>query len=94
MWNRTLEPFITLIPFARFQPIVFNHPLHPTSIHIGIYLPTAGLETEFVHKISTMEAAINDMLNDYPGATVFLQGDTIASFTPRSGNKRDILFQS
>ena len=34
------------------------------------------------------------MLNDYPGATVFFRGDANASFTPRSCNKRDILFQS
>ena len=94
-WKRHLDPFISTVSVAssRFLPIIFDHPHHPTTIHIAVYLPTAGLEDEFVHELSLMEATIDDLLDKHPTATVFIRGDANACFTLRTGNRRDALFR-
>jgi len=96
MWKKNLDPYITriVVPSSRFQPIIFNHPNHPVSIHIGIYLPTSGLDREFIHEISLLEAAIENILQSHPSALIYLRGDANAALPHRPGNRRDMLFTS
>ena len=52
-----LDPFITVIPVTtnRFLIIVLNIPDYPITVHINVYLPTSGLDEEFVHELSKHE---------------------------------------
>ena len=63
------------------------------TIHVGIYLPTSGLDAEFVHEISKLENTIDDLSDKYPQACIFIRGDANASLALRKGNKRDSLFK-
>ena len=93
-WKKSLDQFITTVnvPSSRFLPIIFNHPDHPLTIHIAVYLPTAGLDDEFVQELSLMEATIDTLVDKHPTATIFIRGDANASLQLRPGNKRDPLF--
>ena len=94
-WKKYLDPYISTINVdsSRFLIFVFNHPNYPKTIHVSVYLPTAGLENEFIEEISKLEASLDHLAAEHPDATVFIRGDANASLTPRPGNKRDTLFR-
>ena len=77
---------------SRFLVLILNHPNLPKTIHISIYLPTSGLDNDYVEELSKLEATVLDLLDEHPDATVYIRGDANASLAPRPGNKRDILF--
>ena len=49
MWRKALDAFITPLyaPSSSLLPILFTPPGSPPSIHIAIYLPTAGRDIDF-----------------------------------------------
>ena len=93
-WKSNLDQYVTTIDVSssRFLIIVIEHPNYPTSIHIGIYLPTSGLDNQFVHELSLLEATIEELSGKHPSAAIFIRGDANASLSLRPGNKRDTLF--
>ena len=52
--------------------IILKLPGFPTTIHIGLYLPTGGRETEYVLELSNLETTIDDISEMHPEATFFL----------------------
>ena len=72
---------------------MLEKPGYQTSIHITIYLPTAGKESEFVKELSILQNTIDKLCDEHPDSLVFIRGDANASLCPRVGNKRDGLFQ-
>ena len=50
MWKSELDPFITILPpqTSRISNIIFDLPEIQTTVHINIYLPTAGRESDFI----------------------------------------------
>ena len=95
LWSNHLDPFISIINVtsSRFIVLVLDIPEHPITIHIGIYLPTAGLETEYVQELSKLENTFDELNEKFPNATIFVRGDANSSLAIRPGNKRDILFK-
>ena len=93
-WKRNLDPFVTIFDVTSSRILVFllNVPGYPMTVHISIYLPTSGLENEFVEELSNLEVAIEELTEKYPSASFFIRGDANSSVHPRSGNKRDFLF--
>ena len=79
MWKKQLDPFVTICTrglSASFLPLVFAVPGLVTSIHITIYLPTAGKHTEFVEELSKLDDCIESLIDEHPDAVLFIRGDS------------------
>ena len=95
LWKRSLEPFIKIINVntSSFLPLLLSIPGCPTSVHINIYLPTAGLTSEYVSALSSLENAVEEILEEHGDIHVFIRGDANAAIPSRPNNARDKLFQ-
>ena len=77
MWRQEHDPFVKVLPFSStsFLPILFCPPELPPTIHIAVYLPTAGRESEFIEALSGLDACISELYEKYPDSPVYLRGD-------------------
>jgi hypothetical protein len=58
-----------------FLPIIFHPPGSVLSVHIAIYLPTAGQDIKFIEELSKLSATLDEISNVHPEAPLYLQGD-------------------
>ena len=77
LWKRSLDPFIKCFncPSPGILPLVFSPPGLLKSIHITLYLPTAGKDSEYVLEIVKLLHCIEDLMSLYPDAYLFIRGD-------------------
>ena len=78
MWQTSLDPFISTIPTqsSSLAAILLKLPGYCISVHIAIYLPTAGQDVQFVSALASLDSCIEDLVKMYPGVQVFLRGDS------------------
>ena len=67
-------------------------PGYQTSIHITVYLSTAGRDAEFMKDLVVLQNTIDHLGDKFPDSLIFVRGDANASLIQR-GNKRDDLFR-
>ena len=91
LWKTHLDSHVhpCLSSSSSFLPIVFSPPGHRTSIHLSIYLPTAGRDTEFVEEMVKLGNCIEDLLEKYQDAILFIRGD--ANVNPKNLTRCKIL---
>ena len=77
LWKNHLDSFVTIYPptSSSFLPILFHPPGCPLSVHICIYLPTLGQESQFVEEIAKLTITLEELIDKYPKAPVYLRGD-------------------
>ena len=77
LWKLCHDPFITIHPVSTSSilPIIFNPPGSPISIHVSVYLPTHGQDSKFVEDLSTLVVCLDELLELFPEAPIFLRGD-------------------
>ena len=77
MWRKEYDPFVTVhqSPTSSILPLVFDHPDLRPSVHLTIYLPTAGREAEFVDALAHLANIIDEMKEIHPNALLFIRGD-------------------
>ena len=77
MWKTTLTKYVSVYPVksTSFLPIIFNPPGSPVTVHIAIYLPTAGRDTEYVDQITMLGNVIEDIKAKYEDCILFVRGD-------------------
>ena len=77
-WKKSFEKFITVLPCttSSFLPVLFKPPGYQASVHISLYLPTSGLESEFVEEISALRTFIEEHLEKNPEHLLYIRGDT------------------
>ena len=94
LWKKELDAYITVLepPSSHILPLLLEKPGYQKTIHITIYLPTAGKEVEFMKELSALQNTIDKLCDDYPDSLIFIRGDANASLFPRDNNKRDALF--
>ena len=94
-WKYTLDPYITVLgtETSRITPILLEMPGFQSSVHINIYLPTAGREAEFIDCLASLQATIDKISDEYPSALAYIRGDANASYIPRIASKRDLIFK-
>ena len=82
LWRNRLDPYVIIHPVSSpaILPIIFNPPGNPTSIHICVYLPTHGQDDKFIEELSNLEVCLDELLDLYPEAFVFLRGDFNVSY--------------
>ena len=73
--------------------LVLDKPGYQLSIHVNVYLHTAGKEANFIEDLALLESTIEEVFEKYPNSVLYIRGDANASAVPRKHNKRDVLFQ-
>ena len=83
LWKASLDPFITVcaLTTTSFLPIVFHPPGLLPTIHIAVYLPTAGQDSLFIDELAKLNTAIEELTIIHPEADIYLRGDFNASFS-------------
>ena len=83
----SLDPFINVIPIntSSVADIMLKVPGYIVSIHIAIFLPTAGHEVQFVSALSNLDICIDDFLEKYPETPAFNCGD--ANVNPKNTSR-------
>ena len=78
LWKNNLDKFVTVLntETPSFLGILFHHPDCEPSLHISLYLPTSGKESEFIEEITKLRDFIDDTLEQHPGSRVFIRGDS------------------
>ena len=77
LWRKKHDQYVTPIPSpsSSFLPIVFSPPNHQQSIHLALYLPTAGQDAQFIDEIVKLNQSLLELTEKYPEANVYLRGD-------------------
>ena len=95
IWKKELDPYVTMLEpsSSRILALLLEKPGFQTSVHITVYLPTAGQDTAFMKELSLLQDTVDHVSATYPDSLVFIRGDANASLPPRKDNKRDALFR-
>ena len=93
LWRRELEPFITThtCDTSSFLLIILEIPGYRTSIHIAVYLPTAGQDSQYMEDLAKLGNTIDEMHQKYPNPVIFIRGDANSS---SKNNHRKTLFEN
>ena len=81
LWRKELEPFITThtCDTSSFLPIILEIPGYRTSIHIAVYLPTAGQDSQYMEELAKLRNTIDDFNQKYSNPVIFIRGDANSS---------------
>ena len=57
LWEKCLDPFITIHPVSTssFLPLILKLPGSQLSIHIALYLPTHGKDSQFLSELANLK---------------------------------------
>ena len=93
LWRKYLDPFINIhiTDTSSFLPIILELPNCTVSIHIALYLPTAGKDSEYIAELSKLRTTIDDLSLKFPSSIVFIRGDANAS---EKNSFRKVLFSN
>ena len=77
LWKNELDPFVKVheVKTPSFLPIVFSPPNLPLTIHVAVYLPTMGKESEFLDQLSALDICIDNLRELYGDVEIYLRGD-------------------
>ena len=81
MWRYNLDSYIKTLnpPSSNILPVLFSPPGSMPSLHISIYLPTAGKDSEFIEQISCLHNFLSMTRTQFPGSPIFIRGDSNAN---------------
>ena len=90
MWRKSLDKFVTIhpSPSTSFLPLVLSPPGCPVSIHIAIYLPTSGKETQFLEEILLLENTLDELRDLYQDCLIYIKGD--GNVNPNNKDRSEI----
>ena len=93
MWKASLDPYLTVhvTDSSSFLPVVLDIPNVQTSIHIALYLPTAGQDSEYLAELSKLRLALDELVLRLDNPAVFLRGDANSS---TNNNFRNTVFST
>ena len=77
LWKSEHDPYITVWPLSTtsFLPIIFHPPGSALSVHVAVYLPTAGQDALFLDELSKLSDTLDHITATHPNAPLFLRGD-------------------
>ena len=91
LWRTELDPHISVLPpsTTSFLSMLFSPPGSPPSVHISIYFPTSGKESEFLGEISELRATIEELKDRYKDLLIYIRGDSNVN---RNNKQRSKIF--
>ena len=77
MWKSSLDKYVQAHPVVStsFLPVIFSPPGYPVSVHIALYLPTAGRDADYVEQLALLSNCIKELKFKYVGCAIFIRGD-------------------
>ena len=78
MWKSSIDQYVTVLETSSSSvlPILLKLPSTDPSCHIGIYLPTAGKEDQFISALSDLDSTVALVKEQYGDRTnIFVRGD-------------------
>ena len=77
IWKLEHDAHVTVFPVTTtsFLPIIYSPLGASVSVHIALYFPTSGQETEFIEQIILLRTTILDLKDKYPDCMIYLRGD-------------------
>ena len=77
LWQKWLDPYIKVINVtsASFLPVVLSLPGSKPSVHVALYLPTHGQDTQFVSELASLRNCIDDLNTAYDSPAIYIRGD-------------------
>ena len=93
LWKKQLDPFIEIYNTSStaFLPVILRIPGIVTSIHITIYLPTHGKDSEFVSELAGLRVCIDELNEKYSDPIIFVRGD--GNVNPKNSSRVTLLQQ-
>ena len=93
LWRSYLDPYISVHKpeSSAFLPIILNLPDTTTTIHVALYLPTAGKDAEYMAELAKLKVSLEELNQQFPHSIIFLRGDANSS---KSNPRRNSIFQS
>ena len=82
LWHSSVDQYVTRLqaPSSAVLPILVNLPGYRQSCHICVYLPTAGLDDQFVTALSELDCTLASVIEKFSSSTlIFIKGDMNAS---------------
>ena len=75
LWKQSIDKYISVYPSASssFLPVIFNPPGCPVSVHIAIYMPTSGRETDFLEQLILLSSCLDELNDKYGDCLIFIQ---------------------
>ena len=76
LWKSIYDAHVSVHPVesTAFLPIIFQPPGCAVSVHIAVYLPTLGQESQFLEELSKLSLAIEVLSDDHPDVPIYLRG--------------------
>ena len=77
MWDNNLDQLVTVLKTVSpsVLPLLVKIPDSAPTCHIVVYLPTAGLEEQFIEALSVLDTAIIDISEQFDDIHLFIRGD-------------------
>ena len=77
LWQKWLDPYIQVITVTStaFLPVVLSLPGTKPSVHVALYLPTHGQDTQFVSELASLRNCLDDLNTVYDSPTLYIRGD-------------------
>jgi hypothetical protein len=74
---RELDPYVEVIPTntTAFLPIVLSMPGLQTTVHITLYMPTHGRDTEFVSDLAELRNCMDELKTRFTDPIIYIRGD-------------------
>ena len=77
LWRRHLDPYVEVLSStsAAYLLLILKMPGIRTSVHVTIYLPTHGKDSEFVTALVDLRIALDDVIEQHDDPILFIRGD-------------------
>ena len=77
LWKTIYDASISILPPSSpaFLPVIFHPAGFTKSVHVAIYLPTQGLEYQFLEELTNLSRTVDELRSSYPEAPMYLRGD-------------------
>ena len=77
LWKKELDPHIKVhkVTSSSFLPIIFDPPNLPPTVHVAVYLPTRGKESEFLNELAMLDVCLDELNETYSDAQIYLRWD-------------------
>ena len=91
VWRRSLDPYIKVVEVSSsaFLPILLTIPGYCPSVHVALYLPTHGQDSEFVSELTNLKNCLDSLIITYSNLCVYLRGD--GNVNSKNSNRVKIL---
>ena len=83
LWKSVHDAHVSIHPVesTTVLPILFQPPGCALTVHITVYLPTLGQESQFIDELAKLSLVMDEMSDEHPDAPIYLRGDFNVSQT-------------